>query len=59
MGMDGIVPFGGVSISATRDVCFMGRIESCLLGLRSDMPKDVSNLNITDRDFTASLEKQN
>ena len=37
----------------------MGKNEACLLGLRSDMPKDVSNMNIIAQDFTASFEKEN
>ena len=46
MGMNGMVALGGVSISATRDVYFMGKNETCLLGLRSNMPKGVSDMNI-------------
>ena len=37
----------------------MGKNEACLLGLRSDMPKDVSDMNIIAQDFTASFEKEN
>ena len=37
----------------------MGKNEACLLGLRSDMPKDVSDMNIIAQDFTASYEKEN
>ena len=37
----------------------MGKNEACLLGLRSDMPKDVSAMNIIAQDFTASFEKEN
>ena len=59
MGMNGIVALGGVSISVTRDIYFMGKNEECLLGLRSDMPKDVSDMNIIAQDFTASFEKEN
>ena len=59
MGMNGIVALGGVPISATRDIYFMGKNEACLLGLRSDMPKDVSDMNIIAQDFTASFEKEN
>ena len=59
MGMNGIVALGGVSISATRDIYFMGKNEACLLGLRSDMRKDVSDMTIIAQDFTASFEKQN
>ena len=59
MGMNGIVALDGVSISATRDIYFMGKNEACLLCLRSDMPKDVSDMNIIAHDFTASFEKEN
>ena len=59
MGMHGIVVLGGISISATRDICFMVKNEACLFGLRSDMPKDVSDMNIIARCFTASFEKEN
>ena len=57
--MNGIVALGGVSISASRDICFMGKNEACLFGLRSDMPKDVSDMIIIAQDFTASFEKEN
>ena len=33
--------------------------EVCLLGLRSDMPKDISYINIKAQDFTALFEKEN
>lgn len=59
MGMNGIVALGGVSISASREICFMGKYEACLLGQRNDIPKDESNMNIIARDFTASFEKEN
>ena len=59
MGMNGIAALSGVSISATRDICFMGKNEACLFGLRSDMPKDVSEMNTIARGFTALFEKEN
>ena len=37
----------------------MGRNEACLVGLRSDMPKDDSDMNKIAPDFTASFEKEN
>ena len=33
--------------------------EACLLGLRSDMRKDISDMNIIAQDFTALFEKEN
>ena len=58
MIMNGTVAISGVSISAIRGIFFMGKNEECLLDLSSNMPKDVSGMNIIARDFTVSFKKE-